>query len=205
MFYNIEGGVRLMLEHEERTNETFDEVIITRPDLAFYTAVSAELAPGEIHVPEGEGVNVVGAPHGGNAQVFFYKNVATGDFVPGGGEATFNDQLFWFKRADLAPFLSLVEALPGYLKARVPPSPETILYLHLIGRAGLEPVAHPEWVYEIHRSGSPLIRNLTDTPEINMVDRRHPSAIALRRQRPIYSLLRDCRWLARKVVRKFIR
>ena len=70
---------------------------------------------------------------------FFYKNITAGDFASG-GELTFNDQLFLIDRADIAPFLELTEARPRYLKARVPPSPETILYLHLAGRGGPKPI-----------------------------------------------------------------
>jgi hypothetical protein len=205
MVFNIEGVVKLMLEYEEQNGHRFDEIIITRPDLAFYSEISSEVADGEIHVPQGEGLNVVGAPHRGNARVFFYKNVLTGDLVPGGGEITFNDQLFWIKRSGIDAFLTLSEALPNYLREGVPPSPETIFYLHLIGRAGMRLFEHPEWTYEIHRASAPLKRSLVDTPEINVVDRRHPAAVAFRRRRPVYSMLRDARWLGRKAFRTFFR
>jgi hypothetical protein len=202
MFYNIEGGARLLLEYERESGTRFDDVIITRPDLAFYSPVEVKPRNGEIHIPKGEGIDINGSPHRGNARVFFYKNVATGDFVSQG--ETFNDQFYAFTRDALSPFLSLTEALPRYLDQRVPPSPETILYLHLVARGGLVPVPHPEWTYEIHRRGAPQFRNVADTPAINFVDRSHPAAIERRRRHPVRSWLRDMLWLARRAVKKVL-
>jgi hypothetical protein len=202
MAHNIEGGLRLMLNYERENGLHFDVVVITRPDLAFYAPISFAVKRGELHLPASEGFDAYGRPRRGNAAVFFYKNVSTGDFVPGGRTTTFNDQFMMLDRADAESFLSLGEALPGYLAAKVPPSPETVLYLHLVGRAGLTAISHPEWVYEIHRRGAPLVVSLADTPDINRVDRNHPAAIALRRGRPIYHALRDLRNFVRGLLHR---
>lgn len=202
MAYNIEGGLRLMLEHESKTGQRFDVVVVTRPDLAFYAPLSFAVRPGEVHLPASEGFDSVGRPRRGNATVFFYKNVTTGDLITGGRTPTFNDQLMMIDRDAVGSFLSFGEALPPYIAAKVPPSPETLLYLHLVGRAGLEAITHPEWVYEIHRSGAPLAVSLADTPDINLVDRRHPAAIALRRGRPFYHAAQDLRKFARGLLHR---
>jgi hypothetical protein len=206
MFFNMQGVVRVFLDYERRTGETFDTIIITRPDLAFYGQLNTWETPypivraGEVHVPQGEGFTEWGEKHSGNAPVLHYKNVATGDFISGGRGARFNDQVLMLNRADLEHFQDIYDALLGYMAARVPASPETVLYLHLVQRAGLTDIQHPEWLYEILRAGARPLQNVTDTPEIMFVDRRHPAALAHRRKRPIAALLRDAKFLLRTVM-----
>lgn len=205
MVFNMEGAVHLLEEYEREHQVRYDFVILTRPDLAFYSPVKARGRAGQVHIPSGEGFDEWGRKHFGNARVLYYKNVATGDYLAGGDLLHFNDQLFVLRRDDLGCFSGLSKALSGYLANKVPASPESIFYLHLCQRHGLKPVYHPEWCYEIYRPGMPLVQNVADTSLIALVDRYHPKARERFRQNPVGSLLRDAKRLTRKVIHRITR
>ncbi len=177
MFYNISGAIELLYAHERASGEIFDEVIITRPDLAFYAPVSPEMKSGEIHIPLGEGFDENGYVPRGNAPAYFYKNAAWGAYVPPGREVTFNDQVLALRREDLRFVRNLYDQLVKALAARVPASPETILYLLLIKEAGLKPVYHPDWTYQILRADDPTFRSVLDTPDLVNIDPHHPRLV----------------------------
>ena len=122
-----------------------------------------------------------------------------------GRQIQFNDQLFLMKRANLHLFEGIHAALCEYMSLRVPASPETVFYLHLVVRGGLRNILHPEWLYEIRRAGMPLIENVVDTNEIMLVDRNHPVALQLRKRRPLASMLRDAKHIYRKVSQRIRR
>lgn len=205
MVFNMEGAVHLLEDYEQEHQVRYDFVIITRPDLAFFSPIKAQGRAGQIHIPSGEGFDEWGKKHVGNARVLYYKNVETGDYIPGGDTHHFNDQVFVLRREDLAGFSGLSKCMSDYLAKKVPASPETIFYLHLCQRHGLKPVYHPEWCYEIYRPGMPLVQNVADTSLIALVDRYHPKARERFRNNPVGSLLRDAKRLAKKVIRRITR
>ena len=205
MVFNIEGVVHLLEEYEREQGVSYDAVIITRPDIAFFSPITVKARKGKLHIPCGEGFDEWGRKHNGNARVVYYKNVATGDYVPGGDTLTFNDQIFVLARPDLACFSGLTKALSEYLSEHVPASPETILYLHLCLRHGLKPVLHPEWQYQIQRIGMPVVENIADTSMIRVVDRYHWKAKERFKQDPVGCALRDAKLLIKRVVHRLTR
>jgi hypothetical protein len=205
MFFNMEGAINLLLDYEREHGIHYDFVIITRPDLAFFSPIRASVRAGRIHIPSGEGFDGWGRKHLRNASVLYYKNVATGDYLEGADKHHFNDQLFVFRREDLSAFSHLSKSLCDYLAQKVPASPETILFLHLCQRNGLAPVYHPEWCYEIYRDGMPIVENVTDTSLIQRIDRYHPKARERFRKNPIGALLRDAKILTIKAINRLTR
>lgn len=210
MFYNMQGVVRLYLEHEKLSGESHDTIIITRPDLAFFSPLLTDDEatigiPGEVHIPQGEGFTDWGEKHTGNAPVLHYKNVLTGDFIPGGRKVSFNDQVMILSRSDLEALGGIYDALLSYMEAKVPASPETVLHLHLAGRSQLVVVPHPEWLYEIYRSGARQVQSVLNTSEIMFIDRRNKSALEFRSKRPVQSALRDAKVIYRKIKHRILR
>jgi hypothetical protein len=205
MVFNIEGAVHLLQEYEAAQGLSYDAVIITRPDIAFFSPIAARVTAGFLHIPRGEGFDHWGRKHRGNARVLYYKNVQTGDFVEGGDALTFNDQIFLLSREDLPCFLNLSKAIAEYLTQGVPASPETLLYLHLCLRGGLKPIAHGEWCYQIHRAGMPVIENVTDTSMIRVVDRYHYKAKQQLRRNVLGCILRDAKILVKKFILRLTR
>jgi hypothetical protein len=205
MVFNMEGVVHLLEEYERTQGMQYDSIIVTRPDIAFFSPITARVRSGFLHIPSGEGFDEWGRKHTGNARVVYYKNVLTGDYVEGGDKLTFNDQIFMLSRTDLDCFSGLSKALNEYLSQRVPASPETIFYLHLCLRNGLIPKRHPEWCYQIQRAGMPLIQNVADTSMIRIVDRYHTKAKERFRQDPLGCLLRDAKQLVKRVAFRIVR
>ena len=205
MVFNMEGVVHLLENYERAQGVRYDTVIITRPDIAFFSPITAPVRPGFLHIPSGEGFDEWGRKHMGNARVAYYKNVATGDFIEGGDKLTFNDQIFMLSRSDLGSFSGLSKAFSEYLSQRVPASPETIFYLHLCLRQALIPKWHPEWCYQIQRAGMPLIENIADTSMIRIVDRYHTKAKERFRRDPVGCLLRDAKLLIKRAAFRLLR
>jgi hypothetical protein len=205
MVFNMEGVVHLLEEYERTQGVQYDTVILTRPDIAFFSPLTTRVRSGFLHIPSGEGFDEWGRKHMGNARVVYYKNVLTGDYVEGGDKVTFNDQIFMLSRTDLGAFSALGKALSEYLSQQVPASPETIFYLHLCLRQGLIPKRHPEWCYQIQRAGMPLVENIADTSMIRLVDRYHVNAKARFRQDPLGCLLRDAKQLIKRVAVRIMR
>jgi hypothetical protein len=205
MVFNMEGVVHLLEEYERTQGVRYDAIIITRPDIAFFSPITARVRQGILHIPCGEGFDEWGRKHMGNARVVYYKNVETGDYVEGGDKITFNDQIFVLARPDLSSFTRLGKALSEYLSQRVPASPETIFYLHLCLRNGLTPKGHPEWCYQIQRAGMPLIENIADTSMIRVVDRYHAKAKERFQKDPVGCLLRDAKLLMKRIAFRLTR
>lgn len=205
MVFNMEGVVHLLEEYERTQGVHYDTIIITRPDIAFFSPVTARVRSGFLHIPSGEGFDEWGRKHMGNARVVYYKNVLTGDYVEGGDKLTFNDQIFMLSRTNLSCFSDLSKALNEYLSLRVPASPETIFYLHLCLRNGLIVKGHPEWCYQIQRAGMPLIQNIADTSMIRLVDRYHAKAKERFRRDPLGCVLRDAKQIIKRVAVRLTR
>ncbi len=205
MVFNMEGVVHLLEEHEREEGVTYDTVILTRPDIAFFSPVRPRVRPGTVHLPCGEGFDEWGRKHRGNARILYYKNVETGDYIEGGDALSFNDQILAFARQDLGCWSGIGKAFSDYLARKVPASPETVFYLHFCLRHRLKPVVHPEWCYQIQRAGMPLVENVADTSMIRVVDRYHAKAKARFRQDPIGCLLRDAKVLIKRLAHRLTR
>ncbi|OQW33024.1 MAG: hypothetical protein A4E19_06665 [Nitrospira sp. SG-bin1] len=205
MVFNMEGAINLLLQHEKTQRVRYHFVILTRPDLAFFSPIKAEVKFGHLHIPSGEGFDEWGRKHLRNASVLYYKNVMTGDVLEGADRHHFNDQLFLFRREDLPCFTHLGKCVIEYLARKVPASPETILFLHLCQRNGLVPIYHPEWCYEIYREGMPLVVNVADTSMIQRIDRYHPKARERFRKHPIGTLMRDGKILVKRAFHRLTR
>lgn len=176
MFYNIAGVIALLEEHEQATGTTYDYIVLTRPDLAFFRPVVPKPRRREVHIADGEGLDENGAPRRGNAGVFYYKNVGNGDYLTLGPDSAFNDQLLVINRADLPCLASIYRDGVEALRNRVPASPETIFRLLLVERAGLRVVARRDWLHQIYRMNDAAIANVADTPAIVGIDPRHQLA-----------------------------
>jgi hypothetical protein len=205
MVFNMEGVVHLLEEYEREHGIAYETVIVTRPDIAFFSPIRPRVTINTVHLPHGEGFDDWGRKHTGNARVLYYKNVETGDYIEGGDALSFNDQILAFARPDLNALSGLTKAFGEYLRARVPPSPETIFYLHFCLRRGLKPVVHPEWCYQIQRDGMPLIENVADTGMIRLIDRYHTNSRMRFKQDPLGCLVRDVKILAKKAIHRITR
>lgn len=173
MVYNMGGVIDRFLDHCVKTKKTYDCVVITRPDLIFYNKFGAKISEDEIHIPLGEGFDDIGRKPLGNAPVYYYKNMETGEYIPGGREIGFNDQFLALSFKSVSKLQGLYENVKECLKRKVPASPETILYL-LCMNAGLKVISHPDWEYEIYRRGKKKITNVLESLELSDIDRNHP-------------------------------
>ncbi|EEA00844.1 hypothetical protein BH160DRAFT_3855 [Burkholderia sp. H160] len=174
MFYNFDGVVREFNKYRAEHPGGYDAVVITRPDLVLYNSISAEIKDGTVHIPSGEGFDEMGRNHLGNAPVFYYKNINTGEYVPGGREVGFNDQIIILPVDVLESLSDIYKEAKEMIGRGVPSSPETIIYLMLKNR-DIKIEAHPEWAYEIYRRGGNDVANVLTSPELKVIDRYHPS------------------------------
>lgn len=174
MFYNIDGVVREFNKYRAEHPGDYDAVVITRPDLVLYGSISAEIKDGTAHIPLGEGFDEIGRKPLGNAPVYFYKNINTGEYVPGGREVGFNDQIIVLPMNVLGSLSEIYKEAKEMIGRGVPLSPETILYLMLKNK-DVEIEEHPEWAYEIYRRGRNDVANVLTSPELKVIDRYHPS------------------------------
>ncbi|GCE80523.1 hypothetical protein LV478_04440 [Komagataeibacter oboediens] len=173
MFYNMGGVIDNFFKYTETTGERYDVVLITRSDLAFYNNFSAEVGENEIHIPLGEGFDNNGCKPLGNAPVYYYKNMNTGEYIPGDRTKSFNDQVIVLSYKSAYHLRNLYNKVKACLGRKVPPSPETILYL-LSTDANFKVITHPEWNYEIYRAGKKPIENVLSTPDLSKIDPYHP-------------------------------
>ncbi|WP_010512382.1 hypothetical protein [Komagataeibacter europaeus] len=176
MFYNIGGVIDIFNEYCNNNNKKYDKIILTRTDIIFYGNIISEIKNKEMHIPFGEGFNEIGEKHMGNAAVFFYKNMETGDYVSGGRKDSFNDQIMLFSPNDITMFDNIYENVKYLIRNKVPLSPETILFI-LAKRNEMRIITHPEWEYEIYRVGKKPILSILDTDELKDIDRYHPKLI----------------------------
>lgn len=205
MFFNMQGAVAVMKRYEEEHGFKYDKVILTRPDLSFYTPIKASMFIDEyVHIPAGTGF----CPHTGNknrglAPVLFYLNRETGRHIPTG--VGFNDQLFGFSRNNIECLLDLHLSSLTYMNDKVPLTPETLLYYHLVVINNIKVRYVAAWSYEIVRSDAKKIINVLDLMTLDIIDRYHPNVIKRVKSRPLkyfikFSLIR---W--RKIRDRFLR
>jgi hypothetical protein len=208
MFFNIQEAMKLLSDYEVENGIRYDGVILTRPDLVFYSTILYNLSqkdPYTIKIPCGEGFDGFGIKHNGNARVFYYKNVEKAWYVPGGGLLGFNDQILMMPRESSRLLENLYDSLDGYLINHVPISPETILYLHMVSINKIRYIEDHRWLYEIYRSEAKEIMSLLDTDELLFVDRNHPNAKLKRKKHPVLSFFRDLKQLIRLFINRILR
>lgn len=174
MFYNIGGAIDSFLTFYNETRAVYNNCIVTRPDLVFYSLVTMETEPGCVQIPQSQGISERGETYDGNAPVYYYKNALTGEYVPGGRKTTFNDQFLLMNISDLKKLGSLYVEIKDMIRRRVPVSPETLFYLALKNR-GLSIAPQKEWVYEIFRNDTKRVLSVLNSPELAEIDRYHPS------------------------------
>lgn len=174
MFYNIQEAYRLIEAYEQANSMQYDNIVIARPDLAFYHPLDlGKLKDGMLVIPAGMGF----CPHTGTrkmglVQPLYYKNVFDGTCIPTGME--FNDQLMALKRKDAACLRNMLDDCIGYIKKRIPLTPETIIYYHLSIVNQLKVKSTDKWMYEIFRVGATEIENITNLPLLERFDPHHP-------------------------------
>lgn len=197
MFYNINGVINLFLNTHKKNFKDYDIILLTRTDLIIYNNImNFNIKKNEIHIPFGEGFNEIGKKHTGNASVFYYKNIISGDYVPGGREDSFNDQIMAFSPKTIKMFQNIYQNVKTLMEDKIPLSPETILFL-LSKRNDIKIISHPEWEYEIYRDGKNNIVSLLDTEELKEVDRYHPKLLKEKNEE-IYDLNDDIKEIYEK-------
>ncbi len=193
MFFNMQGAFKLMVQYENEHGLKYDHVILTRPDLAFYSRIETNtIRDGYVYIPDGVGF----CPHTGNRRrglgsVFFYVNRTTGEYIP--TNTGFNDQLLVFSRDTAQALDNLLESAVGYMKKNVPLTPETLIYFHLIvcGKNAVKYMAN--WVYEIIRIDDKPIKNITDLIVLDIIDRYHPAVLRREKSQRIKYFLKSVR------------
>jgi len=173
MFYNMSGVIDLFLKENAIGLRHYEKIILTRTDLVFYNEPACQINSDEVHIPCGEGFSSIGEKYIGNASVFYYKNMETGDYVSGGRKDSFNDQIMIMTPNSLEKLRDLYRNAIDLIEAKAPLSPETILFI-LMKRNNMKIIPHPEWEYEIYRDGKRHIDSLMETEELARVDRYNP-------------------------------
>lgn len=205
MFYNMQGVFSLMEQSEKESGLKYDRVILTRPDLSFYSRVDLKnIREGFVYMPSGEGF----CPHTGNrnyglSPVMPYRNKSTGKMVETG--FGFNDQVMVFGRNSSQNIASIYESALQYMREKIPLTPETILYYHLVSHCGLKIKYSDVWPYEIVRSDESQITTLTDLMILDIIDRYHAVVKERARNRPFKYFLKFNYIKLKALKRKFIR
>lgn len=202
MFYNVQGACELLKRTEESLGTSYDRVIITRPDLAFYSTIDRKfVGKNNLYIPAGVGY----CPYTGNQNIgltspLFYKNANTGQSIRSGQK--FNDQLLLLSRENLDLFFNLVDHVLIYMKEGVPLTPETLLFFHLVTNGGLKIKTMPNWEYEIFRADDSVVKSILDLVLLYKIDRYHPRVIERIKNEPIKYKVR---FLKEKLQRYFRR
>ncbi len=131
LYFNITGVAKLLVDYENETGIKYDNIILTRPDLNFYSEIKLD----DIDL---DYLNI--ADYGGNIQAkdenelyysCYYKNVERMEYIPYHSIA-FSDQLIISKAENLRKLNSLYDNLQTYETYGLPVChPETVLYYHL--------------------------------------------------------------------------
>lgn len=151
LYFNISGVVKLLLEYEKNNKITYDNIILARPDLNFYTQIKLEdYNLNQINIASyGGNIN----PTGKNDTYYccYYKNVERAEYIPF-HEVVFSDQLIISNRENMVKLETLYDKLKAYNTYSLPVChPETILYYHLCMTQNLK-VRINDIKYEILRN-----------------------------------------------------
>lgn len=185
MFFNMQGVFKIMEDYESANSFKYDRVVVTRPDLSFYSNFDLrKIREGYVYIPSGSGFcEHTGNRNYGLAQVLPYRNKNTGKMVQSG--IGFNDQLLIFNRESSSAMSSIYDCSLKYMQERVPLTPETILYYHLVVNHGLKVKYSDDWPYEIVRSDETQITTVSDLVILDLIDKYHPNVKARMKEKPI--------------------
>ncbi|MDL4914796.1 MAG: hypothetical protein QRY16_13640 [Enterobacterales bacterium endosymbiont of Blomia tropicalis] len=173
-FHNIESAYNLIEQYENEHGFSYENIIIARPGLAFYSALSlSKLRKGSMLIPSGMGFHPhTGTRNYGLVQPLYYKNALNGTCIPTGMH--FNDQLMALKRTDCIILKELLSDCVCYIKNRVLLTPESILFYHFNSIHNLNIVPTDKWLYEKFRVRAPEIENITNLPLIERFNSHLP-------------------------------
>ena len=164
MFYHIKKSLELMEIYEQENNFKYDNIILTRPDLAFYSTIDvSKLNLNQINCSKYAGCydRNSGKEMIASAPVFYYKNVEKGIIIPT-DKYYFNDQLIISQRKNIILAKQIWDELPELINIKFPFNPESIFYYYFALKNNLEVSLDNDLEYEIFRSDMKEIENLYD-------------------------------------------
>lgn len=162
MFYHIKKSLQLLLKYEKLHNIKYDNIVLTRPDLAFYSGVDVrnynlnDINVTKFRISLGDERDIIAA----QAPVFYYKNVKKGILISN-HRYVFNDPIIISSHDNIMKCCSIYDTLEELVKDRFPFNPESILWYILIYlnklHLNLVPIE-----YEIFRANMKEIENVAD-------------------------------------------
>lgn len=166
LFFHINKSLSLLEQYEKKHKFKYDIIILTRPDLAFYSAADiSKLDMSIINLPIGEGFEKnYGKRRTGLATVFYYKNVEDGICIPGGTH-NFNDQLIVSKRDNIIHLKDIYTNFQSIMDKQIPCNAETITFYWLKGVNNIAINSCWDVLYEIFRPHYKKIENVNDLSE----------------------------------------
>lgn len=151
LYCNISDVVKLLIDWEEKNNIKFDNLIVTRPDLCFYSKLDLSRMDMDFLNIANNGGNVNPTSHSELYYACYYKNVERHEYIPF-HTIPFSDQLIISRRKNLIKLSNLYDKLHDYDEIGIPLChPETVLYYHLGLSQNLN-VKINQLYYEILRS-----------------------------------------------------
>ena len=151
LYFNISGAIKLLIEYEKETRIIYDNIIIARPDLQFYSQINlSNFDMNKLNIASyGGNIN----PKGENEAYYccYYKNIEKMEYIPF-HKIIFSDQLIISKAQNLKCLDCLYENLKEYEKQGLPVChPETVLYYHIGYKQNLD-IQTNDIRYEILRN-----------------------------------------------------
>lgn len=161
MFYHIKKSLQLLQKYEENHNIKYDNIILTRPDLAFYSGVDIKgYDLGNINVTKYRISLDNGAVVEAQAPVFYYKNAVKGILISN-HRYVFNDPIVISQHDNIMKLSSVYDRLSELIADRFPFNPESIIWYVLIYlnklKLDLKPIE-----YETFRANMKEIENVSD-------------------------------------------
>ena len=123
--------------------------------------------------------------------------------VPSG--VGFNDQLLVLTGKTASCMENLLDSVLMYMREKVPLTPETLLYYHLVVNNHLKVQYIMEWPYEIVRSDDVETITVTDLMIMDLIDKYHPVVKARISRHPIKYLFKYGRIRWRAFVNRYLR
>lgn len=164
MFYHMKQSLMLLQEYEKEQRLKYEAIVLTRPDIAFYSPIDVSALDLEkIQIPFSTGKFDGGRMRGRNAAVLSYRNVVRGECILEGAN-TFNDQIIVGSRDHILLMSELYDNLSEYIQFGVPFNPETLIYYHLVLQHGLTIKNGNKWIYELLRNDLPIIYPTCPSP-----------------------------------------
>lgn len=164
MFYHIENALKLVEQYEKEHHFKYDYIILSRPDIAFYSDIKTNNCSLEsISVSSTIGYldKKTGQLLQARAPVMFWKNVILGEMLEA-EKYHFNDPIIISDRKNFAPLFSIYKNVPQFVQIGLPFNPETILFYLLCFKQNLSLKFCDDWQWEIFRSNHKEIMGIYD-------------------------------------------